>query len=412
MPARSFLSEIKHAGRHLGRVSRVLTGCLLLSWLLAAPLQAAQPAILIGLDADMSSASAQAGEAIRRGAEVAIDEINAQGGVLGRPLKLVIRDHRGNPARGRDNILALAEMPHLVAVLGGLHSSVALKQVPIIHERELIYLGPWAAATTLVSNGYRPNYVFRVSVRDEFAGDFLVKSAQQRGFKRLGLLLERSAWGRSNDKAIHDAASQHGVAIVDVEWFNWGIRDLHAQLDRLYQAGADVIMLVANPREGVALVRSMTEKPADRRLPIISHWGISGGRFVSETGAELHKVDLQFLQTFTFHKPPHPARAEAFLARYRRLYPEQTQAQDIKSPVGTAQAYDLVHMLAKAIRSAGSVERKRVRDALEGLPEHRGLIRDYRPPFTVERHDALDASDFRMAEFDEHGHIMPTGMSH
>ena len=99
--------------------------------------------LIIGLDADMSSGSAKSGEAIRRGVQLAIDQINKQGGLLERPLKLVVRDHRGNPDRGVDNIREFSEMPNLLAVVGGIHTPVALEELPLIHENKIVYLSPW-----------------------------------------------------------------------------------------------------------------------------------------------------------------------------------------------------------------------------------------------------------------------------
>ena len=97
----------------------------------------------------------------------------------------------------------------LEAVIGGLHTPVALDELALVHQHRLIYLGPWAAGTGIVDNGYTPNYVFRVSVRDQLAGGFLVGRALAAGYRHPGLLLERTAWGRSNEKAItaerHDA---------------------------------------------------------------------------------------------------------------------------------------------------------------------------------------------------------------
>ena len=89
--------------------------------------------IVIGLDADMSKGAAQSGEAIRRGLVLAIEQINGRGGVLGRPLALEVRDHRGTPARGRDNIEDFAAMDDLVAVVGGIHTPVALAELEAIH---------------------------------------------------------------------------------------------------------------------------------------------------------------------------------------------------------------------------------------------------------------------------------------
>jgi branched-chain amino acid transport system substrate-binding protein len=363
--------------------------------------------ILIGLDADMSSASAQSGEAIRRGAAVAIAEINATGGLLGQPLELVVRDHRGIPARGRDNIEEFATMDGLVAIVGGIHTPVALYELEAIHRHRIIYLGAWAAGTTVVDNGYNPNFVFRVSVRDQFAGGFLVDNAIAAGFRKPGLLLERTGWGRSNEKAILNALRSNGLQAARVEWFNWGTKSLAGEIERLAIAGADVVLLVANPREGLVAIRNMAAREDPRRMPVISHWGITGGDFFAQAGSVIQSLDLRFLQTYSFLAPPYPERAERFFASYRKLFSDVREPAEIRSPVGTAHAYDLVHLLASAIRQAGTADRIAVRKAMETLGRHEGLVRDYDPPFTPARHDALSAVDFCIARFDRDGRIVP-----
>ncbi|MDJ0946131.1 MAG: ABC transporter substrate-binding protein [Kiloniellales bacterium] len=365
--------------------------------------------IVIGLDADMSKGAAQSGEAIRRGLVLAIEDINARGGVLGRPLSLVVRDHRGTPARGRDNIEAFAAMEDLIAVVGGIHTPVALAELETIHRHGLLYLGPWAAGTPVVSNGYDPNFVFRVSVRDEHAGGFLVKAARDRGFERLGLLLWRTGWGRSNETAMREALARQGLQPAAVAWFNSGERDMSAQVDALRAAGAEVIMLVANPVDGLVAVREVASRPEAARLPIISHWGITGGDFFTQAGADLSKVDLSFLQTFSFFDPPFPARAARLYEAYCGRFGGCRSPADVISPVGTAHAYDLVQLLGRAIERAGTAERAAVRRSLERLGRYEGLMRDYDPAFTPERHDALDAGDFRLCRYDARGAIVPIG---
>jgi len=363
--------------------------------------------VVIGLDADMSSGSAQSGEAIRRGLILAMDEINGRGGVLGRPFKLVVRDHRGNPARGIDNMEAFAGMKDLVAVVGGLHTPVAMVELKAIHKNKIIYLDPWAAGTPVIENGFTPNYAFRVSVRDEYAGGFLVREALKAGYEKIALLLEQTGWGRSNERSMTAALKAHGLAPVAVRWFHWGTKDLTNQIHAAQKAGADAVMLVANAPEGVAAVKSMAALPEDRRLPIISHWGITGGDFFEKTKENLPHVDLVFLQTYSFIEPPFPDRARKVLEAYGKRFPECRTPQDIFSPVGTAHAYDLIQLLALAIEKAGTIERPAVRKALENLGEYRGLVRVYNPPFTEKKHDALDSDDFRMAGYDKNGVIVP-----
>lgn len=363
--------------------------------------------IIIGLDADMSSGSAKSGEAIRRGALLAINEINSRGGVLGKKLKLLVRDHRGNPARGIDNILEFSQTGNLVAVIGGLHTPVAMAELKTIHEHQIVYLSPWAAGTPVIDNGYQPNYAFRVSVRDEYAGEFLLNQVIKRGYRRPVLLLEQTGWGRSNHKSINQALKSRNLAAAPAMWFSWGVRDLSEQIENARSAGADVILLVANAPEGIVAVRSMASFPKEKRVPIFSHWGITGGKFFVNTSNYLNDVELFFLQTFSFLNPPFPKRSARVARGYQRLFPDTQSAEGIFSPAGTAHTYDLVHLLRLAIEKAGSIDRPSVRSALEQLGHYPGLIRDYRQPFTADRHDALNQSDFSLARYNSEGVIVP-----
>jgi branched-chain amino acid transport system substrate-binding protein len=363
--------------------------------------------ILIGLDAAMTGRIGQSGTAIKRGALLAIDEINRTGGVLGRKFELTVKNHRGVPARGVDNIHDLAGKKNLVAVMGGLHTPVALAELKAIHERKLIYLGPWAAGTPIVDNGYKPNYVFRVSARDEFAGGFLIEKALERGFKKPGLLLWRTGWGRSNHKAMTAAMTKLNVTHAGVQWFNTSQNDISDEIQQLVKAGADVIMLVANSPEGLTVIKNMAEQPAAKRIPIISHWGITGADIVKEAPKAFAQVDLSFLQTYSFFTPPTPDRAAKLVKAYCAQFKVCGSVSKIVSPVGTAHAYDLVHILKRAIEAAGTIDRDKVRAALEGLDRYDGLVRTYDPPFTPKRHDALDTNDFRLCRYDSSGAIIP-----
>ncbi len=384
---------------------------LIVLFSLVSPVSAADPApIRIGLNADMSSADAESGEAIRRGALVAMEEINAAGGVLGRPLALEVRDHRRNPARGVVNMREFAAQEEVVAVLGGKHTPVILAELEVVHEHGIPYLIPWAAGTQLVDNGHDPNFVFRVSVRDEYAGVFLVDHILERDFERVGLILEQTGWGRSNELALTLALREHGLSPARVEWFNWGERSFAPALARLEEAKADALVFVGNAPDGVSLIQAVLDLPESRRLPVISHWGIAGGDFAEPLGEALSGVDLVFLQTFSFFDPRFPDRADRVALLYQQLFPEADSIVAIKAPTGVAHAYDLVHLLARAVAKAGSPDRSAVRDALESLDHYAGLVRDYAPPFTAERHDALDRGDFRMARF-ANGVIMPLNRS-
>lgn len=363
--------------------------------------------IAVVLNADMSSMDAESGEAIRRGALTAMEEINQRGGVLGRSLELRIMDHRRNPARGIANVRSAAAQPDVVAILGGKHTPVVLAELPVIHELGIPYLIPWAAGTQLVDNGYVPNYVFRVSVRDADAGAFLVRYALEHHHSKLGLLLEQTGWGRSNENAIVAALAEMGKVPAAVEWFNWGQDSLVPALTRFADDKVDAIVFVGNAPDGVTLVRNVLALYPEGMAPAIySHWGIAGGDFIQPLGDKLAQVTIRFLQTFSFHNPPYRGRVETFFSYYRSLYPEPETIEYIAVPTGVAHAYDLIHLLAKAIEIAGSCDRSQVRAGFLQIESHAGLVRDYRPPFRVGHQDALTTEDYQMAVF-ENGWIVP-----
>ncbi len=138
--------------------------------------------IKIGLVTALSAQSAQSGEAITRGLTIAIDEINAAGGIGGRKLVLVSRDDESNPAKG---VIAARELIHKegVAILfGGLDTPVARAIVPIATEAKIPFVIPWAAGTAITHNGTDPNYVFRVLGRRRAGrqGDGRLRTGQLR----------------------------------------------------------------------------------------------------------------------------------------------------------------------------------------------------------------------------------------
>lgn len=363
--------------------------------------------IVVGLDADMSAGTRPAGEALRRGIILALKEINRAGGVLNRPMQLEIRDHRSNPARGIDNMEDLAQIEDLVAVIGGAHTPTAIATLDTVHRLQIPYLIPWAAGTRIVQNGRTPNFVFRVSAPDDMVGPYLIRAATERGFKRPGLLLWNTAWGRSNEEAMIGALEERGLKAAGIEWFNTSESNMTDQIRRLIERGADVVMLVAGPRDGAVAVQSMARMDAAERLPIISHWGIALGNFYELTANILPDVDLSFLQTFSFVRPPVPARAQRLYDAYCAEFKDCDKPELLPVPGAIAHVYDLVHLLAKAVKKAGSTDREKIRVAFENLGRHDGIMRRYDPPFTEERHDALDTSSFILCRFGPNGAILP-----
>ena len=111
------------------------------------------------------------------GCRIAIDEINAKGGLLGKKVELIVRDDESNPAKGAVAARELVQREKVAALFGGLDTPVSLAIVPFANQNKVPFMGVWAAGTPITRNGAAENYVFRVSAVDELVDKALVDYA-------------------------------------------------------------------------------------------------------------------------------------------------------------------------------------------------------------------------------------------
>jgi len=366
----------------------------------------AQEPIKIGLVTALSGQSARAGEAITRGLTIAIDELNAKGGVLGgRKFVLVRRDDEATPAKG---VIAARELlfKEKVAVLfGGLDTPVSLAIVPIVNQEKVPFMGPWAAGTPITKNGANPNYVFRVSAVDEIVDKAMLQYAQKTfNAKNCGMILVNNPWGESNEKGLMAALTAKGLKPAGIEKFEANDVDVVPQLTRLKSAGADCLFLVGNVGPSPQVVKSL-----DRmgwKVPIVSHWGPAGGRFSELAGP--NAKDVHFVQTYSFFGNQSPV-GDKVLKALMAKYPDVKGPGDVTPAVGVANAYDAMMLTAQAIERAGKVDGPAIREGFYKIESYDGLIKKYAKPFTPENHDAVTENDYVWTQFIDN-QILPVGM--
>ena len=379
-----------------------------LSLLAAAPAWA-QQTIKIGLVTALSGQSARAGEAITRGLAVAIDELNAKGGVRvanqSHKFELIRRDDEATPAKG---VIAARELvfKEKVAVLfGGLDTPVSLAIVPIMNENKIPFMGPWAAGTPITKNGAKDNYVFRVSAVDEIVNKAMLQYSQKTfNAKNCGMILVNNPWGESNEKGLTAALAAKGMKAAGIEKFEGNDVDVVPQLTRLKAAGADCLFLVGNVGPSAQVVKSLDRmgwKP-----PIVSHWGPAGGRFTELAGPSAPSV--HFVQTYSFFGKLSPV-GEKVLKALMAKYPDVKGPGDVTPAVGVANAYDAMMLTALAIRAAGRLDGPAIRDGYYKIGRYDGLIKSYNKPFTADNHDAVNENDYVWTQFIDN-QILPVGM--
>ena len=358
--------------------------------------------IKVGLIASLSGPSAKSGEAITRGLTVAIDEINAAGGLLGKQVELLRRDDENNPGKGLVAARELVQREKVAVLFGGLQTPVSLAIVPFMNQSKAVFMGPWAAGTPITQNGAKENYIFRVSAFDSMVGVALVdRAVSVHGAKKPGMMLINNPWGESNEKSLLVALKAKGMENAGIEKIEQSDIDVVPQLTRLKSNGADAIFMVANVGPSAQVMKSLERMYWN--VPVVSHWGPAGGRF-SELGGPRAK-DVEMIQTFTFSGNPSPKAAE-MMAKLKKHFPEIKGEADVTPAVGIANAYDGMHLAALAIKNAGSTDGPAVRKGFYNIKSYDGLIKTYEMPFSPEKHDALGPDDLVFTQFID-GKIIP-----
>lgn len=373
----------------LNLVRRTAAAALLMA---AGAFQAEAQVIKIGFNGDLSaSPTAQSGQVALLGAQVAVDDLNKAGGVLGRKLEIVVRDDVARPPKSIQNINELIDNEKVVAVLGPTSSGNALAWRHIPNQKKIPVIVPIATATDVTRPMGPENYMFRISMVDRDQAAALIAYVKKNpAVKKIGFFAETTGYGQAGLKDLEEIAALQGIKPVVIEKFDVQDTDMTSQLNKAKAAGVDAILVWAQSAPIAHLLRSMEK--IDYFPLTLTTWSSGNDAFVQVAGTELMVRPL-FMTTVTDESSP---RSEEL---YRRLAGKIPNASLF---LFAAQGYDAVLVLAAALEQAQSTDGPKVRAALENLTRPvEGYVKTYAPPFTTSEHEALSSNDFRWVKWRE-----------
>jgi branched-chain amino acid transport system substrate-binding protein len=355
------------------------------------PGAAAADPIKIGLSAAFSGPNASAGEALQRGAELAMEEIKAAGGVGGRQLVLVIRDNEHKLERGVAQTRELIEREGCFAILGSQGSFIALAVIDTIQELKVPWFGLAVGGAKIIENDRKPNYMFRVATNDREVAIFLVSYALDKlGAKKFGILNEDTGWGVPAIGDLQAALKARNLEPASVDKMKVGDADFTAQMLRAKNAEADTILSYSNAVEMANALKAANK--IGYKPQVLSAWGLANNTFPFLAGPLADGVMV--MQTFTFVQNTRP-KAQALFKRFSEKY-KITDPTQIPFPSFLGNSYDATHMIALAVKQAGSTDGEKLHSALESLGTYDGLLKTYNNPFSPDHHEALEPKDYEM----------------
>ena len=349
----------------------------------------AQGPVRIGVSGPFTGGSSPMGISMREGVRIAAAQINAGGGVLGRPIELVERDDEASNERGAQVAQELTDKERVVASVGVVNTGVALASQRFYQHARIPVITSVATGSLITKQflppQYPDNFVFRISANDTLqAAMIVVEAIDRRGFERVAIFHDATNYGQLGREDLERALLARGIRPVAIERFELREADMTAQLRRAREARAQAVLTYGIGPELAQIANGMAR--LNWRVPLIGSWTLAMSNFIDNAGPNAEGARMPQ----TFIAEPTTAMRRDFLAAWKK----SSGSARIPVPPAAAQGYDSLLLLAAAIRQAGSTDGDRIREALEDLHDKvEGVIMTYRRPFSKNSHEAITAAD-------------------
>ena len=392
------------------RILATLLGAAL-AGLLSATAAMADHTLKIGWIGPLSGWGTFGGTAIMRGTALAVDHINAEGGIQGHELELVPRDSAAKPEQAITVARELIDREEVYALIGKFDSSSAKALNPVIHEGRVPMMLSIAAATKNIEYERDPNFMFRTSGADHFIAQFLVDFAiEEFGAETIAIGYEDTGYGFGGRDDITKALEAKGMEPAAKVKFSRPDTDMTAQAQIIKRSGADAVILYSIAKADAMMIRSLNKVGAD--TIVICAWAASSPALPEFAGPLANGITV--MQTYSFLDDQLDDLGKKVLADFMTKH-EVADPAKIVTPAFTAHAYDGMLLLGAAMQRANlsldpddlAADRVKIRDALEdGLGPVKGLIKNYDPAFTRDNHDSVGPSDYIMTVWQD-GKLIP-----
>lgn len=321
--------------------------------------------INVGINTELSGAVASYGTNAKDGAMLAIEQINAEGGVLGQELNALVRDCKSDAAEAM-SVSASLVGEGIIAQIGPLTSGNVAGSTPVMLDNKIPLIAPAATAVNVTvdekSGDTRP-YIFRVCFIDPFQGTLMAQfAADELGAKRVAILKDASSdYGKGLADYFVKTFEEKGGEIVADEGFVKGDRDFRATLTKIKGTNPDFIYVPGYYEEVAPLIKQARELGINVAIGGPDGW--DSPDMVDVAGAQnLNKT------YFTNHYSSQDTdpKVVAFVEAYKAKYNKDPDAF-------AALGYDAVQLLVQAIKDAGEVDTQKVRDALANVKDFQGV---------------------------------------
>ncbi len=314
------------------------------------------PSIKIGAVLPLSGTFSVYGQQALKGAQLAVEQINQNGGVLGRPLELVVKDNETDPAKTVKYSRELVHLEDVYALLGPVSSSSRYAMSEIAEEYKI----PMLYGIDYEGRHYSDYLICYSTIPEHYIEPIVPKLMPS--FKNYYIFGYDYIWPHRMTEHIIDNVEQYNGTIAGVEFTPFGIQDYSQVLQRIERSGTDVLMLILPGSDGFHFLKQFKQYPFNRKIQIIAF-------AADETYLEhLSPNELEGVMTaLHFFSSLDNSVAKKFVQEYRQFHGQESVAT-----YSSKAHYDLVMLLKLALERAGQADKTQIMANLEDLRLYSG----------------------------------------
>lgn len=313
--------------------------------------------IYIALTAPLTGDYAEYGENFKRSVTMGIDNINSSGGVLGKKIKLIIGDSKGDPKESSTLAQKFTSDKRIVAEIGDFTSTCCLAGQPIYNDAGMVQLSPTSSHPDFAKGS---KYSFGIIGTQAGEGPYMAKMTNDLGKKKVAVLYINNDWGIATNKYYSNALAKYGIKVVGREFYFDGEQDFTAVLTKLKDTDADMLFIASMYNDGALICKQREKLGWD--VDVLGPGSLYSPKLIELGGAAVEGLVTEVVFFPTSPKP----EVQKFVKEFKKLYSTEPN-------MFAGVAYDAIGLLADAIKRAGSTDKDAIRDAVAATKNYPGV---------------------------------------
>ena len=309
-------------------------------------------AVKVGVVLPLTGAEAKFGEIEKRSFDMALEEINAKGGIKGEPLELIVEDDTGRPDVGRSVVEKLITKDKVVMVGGGYSSSVTYAVAGVCQQNKMPFLVNTGAADNITSSGW--DYIFRLNPPvSEYAGAIESMLTEVIKPKTVAILHENTLFGTSGAKSFDETCKKLGYKVLLKEGYESGGIDFKPILVKVRQLNPDILYMVSYVMDASLLMKQAKELKLTPKMFIGGAAGFTLPEFAKNAEIASDKV----VSATLWHQILRYPEAMPYFNKFVNKYKQDTEYHG-------AEAYAAAYVIADVLKRAKSYSSAHIKEAL------------------------------------------------